>query len=40
MNNIQIEKPLVDHREYHLLCLDNGLEVLLISDEKTDKSAA
>jgi secreted Zn-dependent insulinase-like peptidase len=37
---MEIEKPFVDQREYHLLSLDNGLEVLLISDEKTDKSSA
>lgn len=37
---MDIEKPFVDHREYSLLSLENGLEILLISDEKTEKSSA
>ena len=37
---MNIEKPLVDNREYFVFELENGLEVLLISDEKTEKSSA
>jgi len=35
-----IQKPDIDDREYKILKLDNGLTALLISDAKTDKSAA
>lgn len=35
-----IEKPDVDDRSYKLINLRNGLKALLISDPKTDKSAA
>ena len=35
-----IAKPLNDHRTYQFLVLDNALEVLLVSDPETQKSAA
>jgi len=38
LNNI--EKSLQDTRDYRGLQLENGLKVLLISDPKTDVSAA
>src|ERR1700734_3016991 len=37
---MNIIKPLLDDREYRVLTLENGLQVLLISDPTTDKSAA
>ncbi|CCH46140.1 insulysin [Wickerhamomyces ciferrii] len=36
----KIEKPDLDDRDYKILNLENGLTALLISDSKTDKSAA
>lgn len=35
-----IEKPHSDNKEYRLIKLSNGLEVLLVHDAKTDKAAA
>jgi insulysin len=35
-----IQKPDLDDREYKIITLQNGLTALLISDPKTDKSAA
>lgn len=37
---VVIEKPLVDDRQYKLITLPNGLEVLLVQDPQTDKAAA
>lgn len=34
-----IEQPEIDHRAYRYLVLDNGLQVLLVSDPKADKAA-
>lgn len=35
-----IEQSTNDDRDYRLIRLDNGMECLLVSDPKTDKSAA
>jgi hypothetical protein len=36
----EIKKPEVDDRDYRCIKLENGLEVLLVHDANTDKSAA
>jgi insulysin len=38
--NKPLERPDLDEREYRIIKLDNGLQALLIHDEKTDKAAA
>ncbi|CAO1621115.1 unnamed protein product [Jaminaea pallidilutea] len=35
-----LEKSLLDDRQYRIVCLSNGLEVLLVHDPKTDKASA
>ncbi len=35
-----IQRPDLDDREYEIIRLENGLEVLLVSDSHTDKAAA
>ncbi|EJD07221.1 insulin-degrading enzyme [Fomitiporia mediterranea MF3/22] len=37
---VPIEKSPLDDREYRVIRLENGLEVVLVHDEKTDKAAA
>ena len=39
-DNTDIEKPLLDDRQYRYLKLKNELRVLVISDQHADKSAA
>lgn len=38
--SVEIAKPLNDNRSYRYLTLENGLQVLLISDPQADKAAA
>jgi insulysin len=40
MEEVEIVKPRLDKREYKRIVLQNSLQVLLISDPETDKSAA
>ena len=35
-----LEKPLLDDRDYRVVCLDNELEALLVHDPETDKASA
>ena len=37
---LPLQKPHSDPKEYRLIKLDNGLEVMLVHDDKTDKAAA
>lgn len=36
----QLEKPELDDRQYRVIQLENGMEILLIHDWNTDKASA
>jgi insulysin len=40
MSAVPVQKPDLDHRDYHSFTLENKLKVLIVSDPKADKSAA
>lgn len=38
--DIVLEKPLIDHREYRYVKLNNKIQAVVVSDAKADKAAA